>query len=78
MRWRTSTDVFVSETLRGPGYTTIDLRLAREVWPRSQAYAGVINVTDVHQAPGRVGDLRPPLGRMVYIGLRADWPGEEE
>jgi outer membrane receptor for ferrienterochelin and colicins len=78
MRWRTSTDVFVSETLRGPGYTTVDLRLAREVWPRSQAYAGVINVTDVHQAPGRVGDLRPPLGRMVYIGLRADWPGEEE
>jgi outer membrane receptor for ferrienterochelin and colicins len=78
MRWRTSTDAFVSESIRAPGYTTIDLRLARAVGARSQVYAGVLNVTDVHQIPGRVGDLRPPLGRAFYVGFRADWSGEEE
>ena len=77
-RWRTSSDAFVSEAVRAPGYTIVDLRVGREVWPRSQAYAGVLNVTDVHQVPGRVGDLRPPIGRVFYIGFRADWPVEEE
>ena len=78
VRWRASASAFVSEETRSPGYQTIDLRLAREVWPRSQAYAGVLNVTDARQIPGRVGDLRPPLGRVFYVGLRADLPWEEE
>ena len=77
-RWRTSSDAFVTESVRAPGYTIVDLRLAREVWRRSQAYAGVLNLTDAHQEPGRVGDLRPPLGRVFYVGFRVDWPLEEE
>ncbi len=77
-RWRASTPAFVSADTRSPGYQTIDLRLGREIWPRSQGYVGVLNVADVHQTPGRVGDLRPPLGRVFYVGIRADLPWEEE
>ena len=77
-RWRASSDAFVSTELRAPGYQTIDLRLMREVWPKSQAYVGVLNLTDVHQEPGRVADMRPPLGRAFYAGLRAELPWEEE
>lgn len=77
VRWRASTDAFVSETQRSPSYQTIDLRLGRPIWPRSQAYLGVLNATDVHQEPGRVGDFRPPLGRVFYAGLSADFPWED-
>jgi outer membrane receptor for ferrienterochelin and colicins len=77
-RWRLSTPAFVSAETRSPGYQTIDLRLARELWAKAQAYLGVLNVTDVHQLPGRVGDLRPPLGRVFYVGIRAELPWEEE
>lgn len=78
VRWRASTDAFVSSDTRSPGYETIDLRLGREIWPKSQGYVGMLNVTDVHQDPGRLGDLRPPLGRVVTIGIRAEFPWEEE
>lgn len=77
-RFRASTPAFVSADTRSPGYRTIDLRLGRELWPRSQGYVGAINVTDVHQMPGRIGDLRPPLGRVFYVGIRAELPWEEE
>ena len=77
-RWRASTDAFVSTDLRAPGYQTIDVRIARALWPRSQAYLGVLNLTDVHQDPGRVGDLRPPMGRVFHAGIRAELPGDDE
>lgn len=76
-RFRASTDAFVDETQRSPSYETIDLRLARSSWPHGQVYAGVLNVTDVHQEPGRIGDFRPPLGRVFYGGVSADFPWEE-
>lgn len=77
VRWRASTDAFVSETQRSPSYETIDLRLGRAFWPRSQTYVGVLNLTDVHQEPGRIGDFRPPLGRVFYTGISADFPWED-
>jgi outer membrane receptor for ferrienterochelin and colicins len=77
-RFRVVTDAFVSTETRSPGYSIFDLRIGREVWPKAQAYAGVLNLLDVHQEPGRVGDLRPPLGRVFYVGLRAEFPWEEE
>jgi outer membrane receptor for ferrienterochelin and colicins len=77
-RWRASTDAFVSRELRSAVYETIDLRLGRELWPESQVFIGVLNVTDVHQNPGRLGDQRPPLGRVFYAGIRAGVPWEEE
>jgi len=77
-RFRVVTDAFVSAESRSPGYATVDLRVGRELWPRSQAYLGVLNLLDVQQDPGRVGDLRPPLGRVLYVGFRAEFPWEEE
>ncbi len=76
-RWRASSDAFVDSTTRAPAYQTFDLRLTRALWAGAQAYVGVINATDVHQEPGRVGDLRSPVGRLFYVGLRAELPGED-
>lgn len=78
LRWRVVSDAFVDENTRSPGYTTVDLRVSRPLWPRAEAYVGGLNLLDVHQVPGRVGDLRPPLGRVFYVGLRADFPWEQE
>lgn len=77
-RLRVVSDAFVSEELRSPGYSTLDLRVGRPIWPSSQAYVGVTNVFDVRQEPGRVGDFRPPFGRVFYVGLRAEFPWEDE
>src|SRR5262249_27816173 len=80
-RWRTVSDAFVSKStdgteIRAPGYSIVDVRLGRELWPRSQGYVGILDTFDIHQEPGRVGDLRPALGRVAYIGIRADAPWE--
>lgn len=77
-RFRYSSDAFVSADTRSPSYATLDVRLAREVWKKADAFVGAIDVTDVHQDPGRVGDFRPPLGRVIYGGLRAEFPWEED
>ena len=77
-RARIVTSAFLDVDLRAPGYQTIDLRVGRPLWPRSQAYVGALNALDVTQEPGRIGDQRPPLGRILYVGLKADFPWEEE
>ena len=69
---------FVDAATRSPGYETVDLRLSHPLWPSSDAYLGVLNLFDVHQTPGRVGDLRPPLGRVLYAGIRAAFPWEND
>lgn len=60
-----------------PGYQTVDLRLGRTLWPESQAYVGVLNLLDARQEPGRVGDLRPTQGRVLYVGLMSSFPWED-
>lgn len=76
-RTRSVTDAFLTDTSRAPGFTTVDVRLGRELWPKAQAYLGVLNLLDARQDPGRVGDLRPPLGRVFYAGIRGELPAEE-
>lgn len=78
VRLRTVTDAFATLEARSPGYSMVDLRAGYALWPRSQAYVGVLNLFDAHQEPGRVGDLRPPLGRVLYAGLRAEIPLSED
>ena len=68
---------FVDATTDSPGYETVDLRVARALGGVASAYLGVSNLFDVHQDPGRVGDLRPPTGRLLYAGLRANWPADQ-
>jgi outer membrane receptor for ferrienterochelin and colicins len=83
-RWRSVSDAFVSAAadgspeVRAPGFTLVDVRIARELWPRAQAFVGLLDAFDIHQDPGRIGDLRPPLGRVAYVGIRAEAPWEEE
>jgi len=76
-RARLVSGAFVDQTTRSPGYQSIDARLAFRPWSSTQLYAGVLNLLDVHQDPGRVGDLRPPLGRVLYVGLNVGLPNEE-
>lgn len=77
-RSRIVTDSFLDADTRAPGYQTLDVRVGRTLWPRSQLYVGSINLLDVKQDPGRVGDTRSPLGRILYVGLKADFPWEDE
>ena len=77
-RLRVVSDAFASDELRSPGYAALDVRLGRALWPSAQAYVGVTNVLDARQDQGRVGDLRPPFGRVFYGGIRAEFPWEDE
>ena len=77
-RARIVTNSYLDENTRAPGYENFDLRVGRQLWPSSQLYVGALNITDVKQDPGRVGDTRSPLGRILYVGLKADFPWEEE
>lgn len=76
-RWRTASEAYLTDTTRAPGFTTADVRLARALWPKAQVYAGALNALDVHMDPGRVGDLRPPLGRVLYAGVRSELPWDD-
>jgi outer membrane receptor for ferrienterochelin and colicins len=78
VRTRVVTSAFIDPDTRAPGYETIDLRLSRALWSRAEAYGGVQNLLDVRPDPGRVGDTRPPLGRILYLGLRAEFPWEDD
>jgi outer membrane receptor for ferrienterochelin and colicins len=75
-RARFVSEAYVDAETRSPGYNTIEARVARPVTDTMFVYAGVLNLMDVHQDPGRVGDLRPPLGRIIYAGVRGALPGE--
>lgn len=65
---------YVNATMNSPGYETVNLRASRLIWCGVEAEAGVSNLFDVHQDPGSVGDLRPPLGRTLYAGIRSRLP----
>lgn len=76
-RYRVVSDAFVDETHRAPGFMTADLRVSKSLWPKAQAYFGILNSFDIRQEPGRIGDFRPPLGRLMYVGIRGELPTEE-
>ncbi|WP_437554850.1 TonB-dependent receptor [Sorangium sp. So ce367] len=76
-RLRTISSAFIEEDLHAPGFTTLDARLARPLWPSSQAYLGVRNLLGAHKDPDRRGDHRPLEGRTFYVGVRADLPWED-
>ncbi|WP_437786908.1 TonB-dependent receptor plug domain-containing protein [Sorangium sp. So ce1097] len=76
-RLRTVTSAFIEPGLRAPGFTTLDARLARPLWPSSQAYVGVRNLLGAQKDPDRRGDHRPLEGRTVYLGVVAELPWED-
>ncbi|WP_437803731.1 TonB-dependent receptor plug domain-containing protein [Sorangium sp. So ce693] len=82
-RLRTISSAFVerdpseARDVRAPGFTTLDARLARPLWPSSQAYIGVRNLLGAQKDPDRRGDHRPLEGRTFYVGVRAELPWED-
>ncbi len=77
VRARVVTSAFLERDSRSPGFQTVDARVGRTLWPHSQVYVGALNLFDTKQDPGRLGDTRPPLGRILYVGLRSDFPWED-
>lgn len=75
-RWRFVTSTFVDDDIRSPGFSTLDVRIAHEVWPRSKIYFGAQNLLGAQKDPNRLGDQRPIEGRTLYLGLSADFPWE--
>ena len=82
-RWRFVTSAFVDVStdptpteIRSPGFSTLDLRVAHDVWPKSKIYFGATNLLGVRKDPLRVGDQRPIEGRTLYLGISADFPWE--
>ncbi|WP_438030801.1 TonB-dependent receptor plug domain-containing protein [Sorangium sp. So ce233] len=77
-RLRTVTSAFIEEgQRRAPGFSTLDVRLARSLWPSSQAYIGARNLLGAQKDPDRLGDHRPLEGRTVYLGVVAELPWED-
>ncbi|WP_437972258.1 TonB-dependent receptor [Sorangium sp. So ce260] len=76
-RLRTISGAFIEQGLRAPGFSTLDARLARPLWPSSQAYVGVRNLLGAQKDPARRGDHRPLEGRTVYLGVLAELPWED-
>ncbi|RYE87104.1 MAG: TonB-dependent receptor, partial [Myxococcales bacterium] len=76
-RGRAFSDAHVDGVNRSPAYASLDLRLARSLGAGSSVYVGAINALDDHRDPARTGDLRPPLGRTLYLGLILEGPGDE-
>jgi len=77
VRWRVVSDAYVSDDVRSPPFQTLDVRVAKTLWPQAEAYVGVLNAFDARPTPGRIGDQRPLDGRVFYLGLRAELPAED-
>jgi outer membrane receptor for ferrienterochelin and colicins len=77
VRGRVVTSSFVDRDTNAPGYQTVDVRVGRTIFRDAQAYVGALNLLDVRQDPTRIGDTRPPLGRILYVGVRAAFPPED-
>jgi outer membrane receptor for ferrienterochelin and colicins len=73
VRFRAQASAFVSPEVRSPGTTQLDVRASLPMWKDAHAFVGVLNAFDVRQDAGRVGDLRNPLGRLFYIGIRSEF-----
>lgn len=63
----------VIELVEAPGFTSLGLRVGREIGRSYELYAGVDNLLDAGDAT--YNRLAP---RLVYLGLRTVWPGREE
>jgi len=77
-RLRTVTDAYLDDDNRSPPFATLDLRVAQEVWPGGQAYAGVLNLLGIQKDPERDFDQRPIEGRTFYLGIAAELPPPTE
>lgn len=83
LRYRAVTDAFLfldeeERVQRTVPFQTLDVRLARALWPQAQAYVGMRNALGEQRDPLRLGDQRPIEGRIIYLGVIAELPWDEE
>ncbi|HVY54632.1 MAG TPA: TonB-dependent receptor, partial [Thermodesulfobacteriota bacterium] len=68
--YQSSEYVDEENTITSPGWTTVDVKLNQNIGARWTAFAGIDNVFDVHRSPSQTDDLRPVVGRYIYVGVR--------
>lgn len=73
-RWKLSTSAYLEDALRAPGFSVLDLRVAKALWPGAETYASVLNLLGAQKDPERIGDQRPIEGRTFVVGVRAAHP----
>jgi len=76
VRARFVTEAFIDDTLRAPGFGTLDVRIAKTIYGKIRAYVGALNLLGAQKDPRRPGDARPVEGRTFYAGASADFPWE--
>ncbi|MCK5917921.1 MAG: TonB-dependent receptor [Cocleimonas sp.] len=60
-------------TITSPGYSTLDLKLNKEISKGTKLFFGIDNITDIHRdVPPTGHDFRPTSGRFIYTGIRFD------
>jgi len=80
VRYRLTTETFVSDTVSTPTYSLLDARLGYGVTRLVEFYVGGSNLLDAKRDPQKPGDMRPTLGTTLYLGVRgtfADDGGDE-
>lgn len=77
-RFRVHSRSYIDDDTYAPGYSTLDVRVARAIAWGLGAYLGVVNALDATKDPLRFGDQRPVEGRTFYVGMTAELPAEEE
>jgi outer membrane receptor for ferrienterochelin and colicins len=69
---------FIDDQPNEESFGLLDGRVGLWLFAGLEAYAGVLNLFDVKRDPENAADVRPALGRSLYIGLRGEAPGEEQ
>lgn len=76
VRLRVVASAWVDVDQHSPPFSILDGRIEKRVDGTWTVHGGVLDALDVRPAPGRAGDQRPVDGRVFYLGVTADLPGE--
>jgi len=69
--YQSSEYVDEDNTITSPGWAEFDGKINQDVWECCTVFLGVDNIFDVHRNPNDVNDLRPSVGRYIYLGIRS-------
>ena len=69
--YQSSEYVDEDNTITSPGWAEFDGKVNQDVWECCTVFLGVDNIFDVHRNPNDVNDLRPSVGRYIYLGIRS-------
>lgn len=78
LRQRAVSSAFVAPGVDTPAYLISDILCDQALWGGLRAQVGVLNFLNTQRDPLREGDLRPALGRLLFLGLSAEYPNEAQ